>query len=557
MADLLAAAYAASGSAHRDQWRCDNWSAACAQIGAAHAVTSAVVNGLLMDAVTLRERLPQVGAVFAEGLIAYRLVHLICERTRLVKGAEALRGLDAELAQELRTWGARSVEQAGRDIDALVLRHDRYAVRRTETRSRSAYLDVATEPAKGTAYVSAAVSATDGAAFDQRADALARTVCRRDPRDLDQRRAAAVGAMGFGWDRLPCLCEHDDCDAATTPPVGGVVIHVIARHDTLDTTHDPDDGANGADDADDADGADGVDGPWDSQGARDTEAASDSADRPDVDDPCDAVDPSGSAGASDSADPRHAESADADAAALPETDNSTTATVSLTDQRRALVGEHPPLLPRPWYTYTLSGLTAALNTDPGQLCPAAPAVILGGAVLPAPVAAQAALHATLRELIHPGQAPPEPRYRPSRTLAEFVRCRDQTCRFPGCTRPATIGDIDHTIPYPYGPTCASNLACLPVPRTPLAQTFWPGWSNRQFPDGTIVWTAPDGNTNTTYPGSRLLFPELCTPTTEFTLTGTPPPKHTAGLTMPKRTTTRTQTRQQRINHERRHNGADT
>jgi Domain of unknown function (DUF222) len=462
MADMLAAAYAASGSAHREQWRCDNWSAVCAQIGAAHAVTSAVVNGLLMDAVTLRERLPQVGAVFAEGLIGYRLVHLICGRTRLVKGAEALRGLDAVLAQELRTWGARSVEQAGRDIDALVLRHDRYALRRTETSSRSAYLDVATEPAKGTAYVSAAVSATDGAAFDQRADALARTVCRRDPRDLDQRRAAAVGAMGFGWDRLPCLCEHDDCDAATTPPAGGVVIHVIARHDTLDTTHDPDDGANGAD------GADGVDDAGD---AEDVDGGED-ADGADADGASDAVDPSGSQGVSDSADlfgaadAEDAGGTDAESAAHPQTDNSTTATatatVSLTAQRRALVGEHPPLLPRPWFTYTLSGLTAALDTDPGQLCPATPAVILGGAVLPAPVAAQAALHATLRELIHPGQAPPEPHYRPSRTLAEFVRCRDQTCRFPGCTRPATIGDIDHTVPYPYGPTCASNLACLRV-----------------------------------------------------------------------------------------------
>jgi hypothetical protein len=105
-------------------------------------------------------------------------------------------------------------------------------------------------------------------------------------------------------------------------------------------------------------------------------------------------------------------------------------------------------------------LTAALNADTGK-CPAAPpAVILGGPVLPAPIAAQAAMHATLEQLIHPGQAPPEPRYRPSKKLAEFVRCRDLTCRFPGCTKPATVADLDHTIPYPYGPTCASNLKCL-------------------------------------------------------------------------------------------------
>ncbi|PRC49347.1 HNH endonuclease, partial [Mycobacterium sp. ITM-2017-0098] len=129
---------------------------------AAHAVTSGVVNGLLMDAVTLRERLPNVAAVFAEGLITYRLVHLICTRTALVKGAHAQAAVDAELAQDLRTWGARSIVQAERDIDALVLRHDPYAVRRTETSSRGAYVEVATESGTGVAYLTATVSATDG-----------------------------------------------------------------------------------------------------------------------------------------------------------------------------------------------------------------------------------------------------------------------------------------------------------------------------------------------------------------------------------------------------------
>ncbi|MDF2585493.1 MAG: endonuclease, partial [Mycobacterium sp.] len=60
MADMLAAAYAAAGSAEREQWRFDNWSAVCAQIGAAHAITSGVASGLLMDAVALAERLPRL-----------------------------------------------------------------------------------------------------------------------------------------------------------------------------------------------------------------------------------------------------------------------------------------------------------------------------------------------------------------------------------------------------------------------------------------------------------------------------------------------------------------
>jgi hypothetical protein len=41
-----------------------------------------------------------------------------------------------------------------------------------------------------------------------------------------------------------------------------------------------------------------------------------------------------------------------------------------------------------------------------------------------------------------------------------VRCRDLTCRWPGCDRPALDCDLDHTIPHAVGgPTHASNLKC--------------------------------------------------------------------------------------------------
>ncbi|WP_319449571.1 MULTISPECIES: DUF222 domain-containing protein [unclassified Mycobacterium] len=492
MADMLAAAYAADGSAERDQWHLDNWAAVCAQIGAAHQVTSGVASGLLMDAVTLRERLPQVGALFAEGLISYRLVHAICTRTTLVRDPDALRALDAELATELRHRGAMSVCEAERTIDTLVLKHDPHAVRRTQSTSRACSIDVYVEDSTGIAHVSGTVLGTDGKAFDQRLHALAGTVCDRDPRTIDQRRAAALGALGFGWDRLPCLCEQPDCEAASKPAGGGVVIHVIARSDTLDTP--------------------AAEGP---------PPTPESTPQPE---------------------------------STPEREGATpTPPVGNLDaQRRALHGQAPPLLPKPWSAYNWTALVAAINADPGQHCPASPGIILGGAVLPAPIAAQAAMHATLTALAHPGQAPPEPRYRPSKKLAEYVRCRDLTCRFPGCTKPATVADIDHTIPWPYGPTCASNLKCL-CREHHLLKTFWPGWHDEQSPDGTVHWTDPDGHTATTHPGSRLLFPELCTPTAEFTTTGTPPAKHTSGLTMPKRKTTRTQDRRQRIDHERKLN----
>jgi hypothetical protein len=86
---------------------------------------------------------------------------------------------------------------------------------------------------------------------------------------------------------------------------------------------------------------------------------------------------------------------------------------------------------------------------------------MGGGIMPAPLLAQVLNRATVRQVHHPGiEAPPEPHYRPSPKLADFVRCRDLTCRWPGCDKPADVCDLDHTVPYPHGPTHASNLKCL-------------------------------------------------------------------------------------------------
>ena len=90
----------------------------------------------------------------------------------------------------------------------------------------------------------------------------------------------------------------------------------------------------------------------------------------------------------------------------------------------------------------------------------APGIMLGGPVLPGPIVRRLALVAAIKRIVHPGASPPEPRYTPSVRLADFVRCRDLTCRFPGCDVPAQRCDLDHTIPYPGGGTCASNLKCL-------------------------------------------------------------------------------------------------
>jgi Domain of unknown function (DUF222) len=130
-------------------------------------------------------------------------------------------------------------------------------------------------------------------------------------------------------------------------------------------------------------------------------------------------------------------------------------------------------------------------------------IIGSDALIPADLVAQLAGSARLRPVVHPGDAPSERGYVPSPALADFVRWRDLTCRFPGCDRPATEADLDHTIPHSQGgATHASNFKCLRRQHR-LIKTRW-GWHDQQLPDGTVIWRSPSGHTYVTTPG-RLPF----------------------------------------------------
>ncbi|KYH45685.1 hypothetical protein [Branchiibius sp. NY16-3462-2] len=89
-------------------------------------------------------------------------------------------------------------------------------------------------------------------------------------------------------------------------------------------------------------------------------------------------------------------------------------------------------------------------------------------------------------------------YRPGARLARFVQARDQHCRFPGCTRPAKLSDIDHVIRYPDGDTTAGNLQCLC--RHHHRAKHEGGWKVTMSPTGVCTWTSPTGRTYITTPG---------------------------------------------------------
>jgi Domain of unknown function (DUF222) len=89
----------------------------------------------------------------------------------------------------------------------------------------------------------------------------------------------------------------------------------------------------------------------------------------------------------------------------------------------------------------------------------------------------------------------EDRYVPSRNLKHLLRARAQTCTAPACNAQAQHCDIDHTVPYPDGPTCECNInpKCRRHHRVKQA----PGWNATQPAPDTSTWTTPSGRTHTT------------------------------------------------------------
>ena len=82
-------------------------------------------------------------------------------------------------------------------------------------------------------------------------------------------------------------------------------------------------------------------------------------------------------------------------------------------------------------------------------------------------------------------------YIPSQPLVDFLTARDRICRFPGCSQPAHLGDIDHAKSWESGgPTSIDNLGIL-CRRHHRLKTHC-GWKLESNPDGSCTWSSPAG-----------------------------------------------------------------
>ncbi|GAA4113572.1 hypothetical protein GCM10022415_08960 [Knoellia locipacati] len=168
-------------------------------------------------------------------------------------------------------------------------------------------------------------------------------------------------------------------------------------------------------------------------------------------------------------------------------------------------------VPRAWVDDALAAADRSVGRDRELVCDPATGALLSGDV-PASLASGRTRRAASASGSDASEA-----YRIPAGMARLVRLRDGSCRFPGCSTPARLCDLDHVRPWPLGPTSAANLIALCRHHHRIKQR--PGWTLRLHSDRTITWRDPTGREHTTWPVDHL---HLATATRSATAASTAP-----------------------------------
>ncbi|MGW6376426.1 DUF222 domain-containing protein [Rhodococcus sp. NPDC055112] len=172
-------------------------------------------------------RLPQIRAVFVSGRVDFPRVFAIVDAVAEISDATLARMeghlADAALYLTPRKLTAEVMRELIRinPVEAEELR------KRRERHSRRVSV---TADLHGMAQVYATLTAAEGRTLDSLIQEMAGTVCREDPRTVDNLRTDAFMALVHGESYLHCQCGRDDCRTAHLPrperPKPEVHIHI-------------------------------------------------------------------------------------------------------------------------------------------------------------------------------------------------------------------------------------------------------------------------------------------------------------------------------------------
>ena len=179
-------------------WAVDTWAAVGVEVGAAFRISLAMAGSYLRYALAMRERLPQAAALFRAGDIDFRLFQTLVYRTDLITDTDVLARVDAQLAVNVVRWPSMTRGRLAAQVDKIVAKADADAVRRRQQPQSDREIWIGDRVEGGISEIHGSLFTPDAHALDQRLTALAATVCEHDPRDRQQRRADALGALAAG-----------------------------------------------------------------------------------------------------------------------------------------------------------------------------------------------------------------------------------------------------------------------------------------------------------------------------------------------------------------------
>ncbi|WP_072681230.1 DUF222 domain-containing protein [Rhodococcoides corynebacterioides] len=469
----------------RDERAVDAFAQCAARIATALSVSQYVAERLLDHAVALRDRLPRVFECLRDGVVSPSYIRTIVSRTELIHGRSYQGLVDADIAAALRKPGSWSTGRVRDLCDQMVYRRDPDAVRERREEALKGRCFFTEAGLDGMATVGATMSAEQAAIVARVVERLAAQVCRHDSRTKTARASDALFALvehaPFGCDcaRPECTFTVVDADEVAAN-AARIVIHVVTDTTTL----------TGPVPATTTEGAAEPAAHARTRDADTTAVAAEgvSADQVVVEErSADAV-----AAEAVSTEDVAAEGVAAEAVATDEVAAEDVPAEAATDEDavEAAAVEAPDVEPE---LVDGVGYIAGLG-------------IVSGAHIRDLAADTAAIIRPLGDGTDtplPATQPADP-YRPSAALNTYIRARDQYCTWPGCTRPAWDGDLDHITEYDHhhpergGQTTATGLGAK-CRFHHLLKTFG-DFVDDQYPDpdnpGRIIrtFTIPEGRT---------------------------------------------------------------
>ena len=226
---------------HTDAFVMDGYADCAARIARHTATSRRRAETLIDEALTLRDRLPEVATTLRDGIISDDQIRLIISRTDLIPSDSSITPtIDAQIAATLRRRSGSWDRARLRDmVDRLVFRHDPDLVRerrRDALESRGVWTDNFHD---GVGEITAVMSAENTRISAKAVRILADSVCEHDGRLLGVRTSDAMFALLTRTD-FECQCDRDDCTATIPDPDAlvaalrtEVVIHVVTDAATL------------------------------------------------------------------------------------------------------------------------------------------------------------------------------------------------------------------------------------------------------------------------------------------------------------------------------------